>query len=262
MKAILVHLDDTARCRTRLEIAAFLARRFNAHLTGFYATSGPYFAPDRVITETLPNATESLFTEKTAGLSSSWLNAGAGDGAGGATDRTIRQAFYADLVIVGQADAGSGQRSVPLDFPERLVLGAGRPVLVIPNTGEFRAIGERVMVAWRGGKASSRALNDALPFLAGASEVHISMVNPRGTFEKEGEDLCNFLARHGIRALADQISANDVSAGNILLNQACDLGIDLIVLGVLPRHRFGAVGLGPVGKHFLEHMTIPALMSN
>lgn len=262
MKTILVHLDETSRCRARLEIATDLARRFSAHLTGFYATSGPFFAPERVDTESISNAAETLFVELTAGISANWVIAKGDSRVGGATERTIRRAFYADLVIIGQTDPGTGQRSVPPDFPERLVLGAGRPVLVIPNTGEFKAIGDRAMVAWRGGKASSRALNDAIPFLQGAQEVHLSMVNPRGTFELEAEELCAFLARHGIKAHADQISANDVSAGNILLNQACDLGIDLIVLGVLARHRFGRIGLGPVGRYFLDHMTMPVLISS
>ncbi len=261
LKAILVHLDDTSRCQTRLEIAVSLARKFQAHLTGFYATSGPFFAPDRVNAETPPAATEALFREKTAGLAADWLFAGADNTAGGATERTIRRAFYADLVIAGQADPGSGRRGVPLDFPERLALGAGRPVLIIPNAGEFGTIGEHVMVAWRGGRASSRALNDAIPFLQGARQVKISMVNPRENYEKEAEDLVAYLAHHGIRASSDRISADDISAGDVLLNQACDLGIDLIVLGLQARRRLGSIGTGPVAHHFFEYMTIPVLMS-
>ncbi|NIN36209.1 MAG: universal stress protein [Gammaproteobacteria bacterium] len=63
-------------------------------------------------------------------------------------------------------------------------------------------------------------------------------------------------------ASVDRLSVDDVHAGDVLLNQACDLGVDMVVLGVVAHKRLGKIGLGSVGKHFLEHMTIPVLMSH
>ena len=38
MKEILVHLDNTDRCQTRLDVAISLTITHQAHLTGVYAT--------------------------------------------------------------------------------------------------------------------------------------------------------------------------------------------------------------------------------
>ncbi len=263
LKEILVHLDHTPRCQARLDVAISLAQKHRAHLTGLFATSHPYFAARRTDSQPALAEAESLFRQKAAQaeVAADWLNPDPEEVMAGVADRVILHAYYADLVILGQADPGSGGLSVPFDLPERVALGAGRPVLVVPHSGEFKSVGERVMVAWRGGRASSRALNDAIPFLVQAQQIHLMMVNPLEHFEQEARNLCTYLARHGIKATSDRLSANEVRAGDILLNQACDLGIDLMVLGVFSHRRLGKKDLGPVGRHFLEHMTIPVLMS-
>ncbi len=117
------------------------------------------------------------------------------------------------------------------------------------------------MLAWRGGRASARALNDAIHFLEQARQVSLLMVNPDENFEQQAASLCAYLGHHGVTATIDRLFAEDVRAGDILLNQACDLGIDLVVMGGVAQKKLGKVNLGPVGKHFLEHMTIPVLMS-
>ena len=60
-----------------------------------------------------------------------------------------------------------------LDFPERLALESGRPVLVIPYAGRYPRIGRNVVIAWKAGRESARAVFDALPLLQGAENVHI-----------------------------------------------------------------------------------------
>lgn len=263
MKEILVHLDNTDRCQAKLDVAISLALRHRAHLTGVYATSHPFSAAPRADSPSRMTEVESCFRQKTsaAGIAADWICSDAAGLHAGVTERLILQAYYTDLVIVGQAGQTSRSLSSPADLPEQLALGAGRPVLVIPKSGDFNSVGERILLAWRGGRASSSALNDAIPFLAQAQQVNLLMVNPGEYFEKQADNLCTYLGHHGVTASVDRLSAADVHAGNILLNQACDLGIDLVVLGVVAHRRMGKTGLGPVGKHFLEHMTIPVLMS-
>lgn len=263
IKEIQVHLDDSDRCQARLEVAITLALSHQAHLSGVYAT--PRLYPPGQPADAHPEVTaaESRFRAKTtaSGVAAEWICTDASGLIPEASERVIQQAFYADLVIVGQADAAAGSLGPPSDLPERLALGCGRPVLVIPRHGEFQTIGQRIMLAWRGGRASSRALNDAIPFLEQARQVNLLMVNPGEHFEQQAGNLCSYLSHHGITASVDRLTAEDVHAGDILLNQACDLEIDLVVLGVFAHKRLGKVGLGPVGKHFLEHMTTPVLMS-
>jgi len=257
------HYDNSDRCRTRLKVAISLALNHQAHLTGVYATPPPYFALNWVDPPTEVVETENSFRELTtsAGIAADWVCTDAPGLVASVSERMLLQAYYADLVVVGQTDPATWSRKTPADLPERLALGAGRPLLVIPKSGNFSTIGQRVMLAWRGGRASSRALNDAIPFLEQAEQVNLLMVNPDEHFEQQAKNLCHYLGRHGTTASVDRLSAEAVRAGDVLLNQACDLGIDLVVLGVVSHKRMGKTGLGPVGRHFLEHMTVPVLMS-
>ena len=263
MKEIQVHLDETDRCQTRLEVAIALALRHQAHLTGVYATTRLYPPGLQVDTHPEVSAAETRFRQRTdtAGIAADWICTDATGLTPGVSERVILQAYYTDLVIVGQADPASGSLGPPGDLPERLALSCGRPVLVVPRHWEFHTIGQRILLAWRGGRASSRALNDAIPLLEQAEQVKLLMVNPGDDFELQAGNLRSYLGQHGITASVDRLTAEDVHAGDILLNQACDLEIDLVILGVFAHRRLGKVGLGPVGKHILEYMTTPVLMS-
>lgn len=263
MKEILVHLDNTDRCQTRLNVAVSLSITHQAHLTGFYATPPPYYAVNWVDPPPEIAEMEKRFREQTssAGIAADWICTDELGLTSSVSDRMALQAHYADLVIVGQADPLGGSQRKYNDLAERMALGTGRPVLVIPRFGDFETVGQRVMLAWRGGKASARALNDAIHFLEEAQQVNLLMVNPGDHFEAHADSLCAYMGHHDVVATVDRLSVVDVHAGSVLLNQACDLGVDMVVLGVVAHRRLGKSGLGSVGKHFLEHMTIPVLMS-
>lgn len=263
MKEILVHLDNTDRCQTRLDVAISLALSHQAHLTGVYATPPPYYAVHWVDPPPEVVETETRFKQMaaSAGIATSWICTDAPGLIASVSERLVSQAYFADLVIVGQGDQAVRGFKTASDLPERLVLGIGRPVLIIPRFGEFKTVGQKIMLAWRGGKASSRGLNDAIHFLEQAKQVNLLMVNPGDNFEVQADRLCTYMGHHGVTASVDRLSVEDVRAGDVLLNQACDLGIDLVVLGVVAHRRLGKTSLGPVGKHFLEYMTLPVLMS-
>ena len=80
-----------------------------------------------------------------------------------------RQASFADLLIVGQDERPEIDLSAA-----GVVLGSGRPVLVLPEVGGFGAIGRRALVAWNASRESIRALNDSLPFLKRAALLRVA----------------------------------------------------------------------------------------
>ena len=264
LKAILVHLDHTARCEHRLDLAIALARNHQAHLCGYYATDNLWYTHAAATEEFTAASMHSLLRHKAAqaGIAADWIDGSAVEPVTmPVIDKLTQHACYADLVIVGQLDTGSGGQGLSSDFPERIAMTSGRPVLVIPRRGEFSSLGDRVMVAWRGGRASSRALHDAIPILRKAQHVNLMMVNPSDSFQSEAENLCAYLAWNSIKATWNRIADAELSTGNILLNQACDLGIDLLVVGLLSISHRGKAVPGPVGRHLLDFMTIPILMS-
>ena len=144
----------------------------------------------------------------------------------------VLHARYADLAVLGQADPDNPPLGAGV--VEAVLLGSGRPALVVPFIGA-ESVGQRVLVAWNATREAARALNDAMPLLAQAEKVTVLSVNPERGIGGEGDlpaaDIALHLARHGVKAEAAHTTAEDVSVGDILLSRAADLGADLIVMG-------------------------------
>jgi nucleotide-binding universal stress UspA family protein len=187
------------------------------------------------------------------------------DTEGGLTRSLNTSARYADLVIIGQHDADD-----PADQTEglagRLVLGSGRPCLVIPYIGTQETLGKHVLVAWNAGREAVRAVNDAMPILQAAESVSVLSVNPPSGKRGEGAipsaDICHHLARHGVHAEAASSIAEDIDIGSFLLSHAADRGVDMIVMGAYGHSRWSEMMLGGVTKSMLQHMTVPVFMSH
>lgn len=265
-KDILIHLDNTPQCSARLSLAINLARQYKAHLTGIYVISHPhYHSSDENAAQKAAEA-GSIFVSDTgqAGIQAKWLCIDWPVTGVNVSEVVKLHAYHKDLIIVGQTDYSSTATDVPADLPERLIRDAGRPVLVVPYAGMFKSVGERVMVAWKPGRESVRALNDAMPFLLDSHHVSIQGVyspSAGGNFDS-GTSICSHLARHGIVAGFARFMAADIPIGDVLLTQAWEDGCDLLVMGAYTHNRRGVLTLGPVAQHILKHMTMPVLMSH
>ena len=243
---ILVHMDDTKSCATRLDVAIDLAGRFQARLTGLYVITHQYYQPRSGKAEAAEAKVRKMFEDRSAraGIESLWL--------------------CVDWSVIGVGDTKG--KETPADLPERLVLGAGRPVLVIPYAGKFTGVGTRVMVAWKAGRESTRAVNDALPLLKKAKRVDVLAINSSETYEDDGEilcsNICDHLARHGVTAVPERMMVSESSVGDALLNRVCEEGIDLLVMGAYAHTPQGKLALGSVARHLLKQMTVPVLLAH
>ena len=274
-KTILVHLDSGKRCPARLDLGIRLAQRFDAHLVGLHALTVvrlPGYAVaeagQRIVEEQRRRAAEYAAEAQTAfrrtvdraGLSGAEWRSSFDD----ALDAVTLHARYADLVLIGQPDADDGSGVDP-GFAHRLVLSAGRPVLVMPYAGKFETVGKRVLLAWNASREATRATTDAMPFLQKADQVIVSPVNPSRApahGDAPGTDIALYLARHGVRAEVAAIQGTDLDAGNALLSWAADRSIDLVVMGAYGHSRVSELVLGGVTRTMLESMTVPVLMSH
>jgi nucleotide-binding universal stress UspA family protein len=275
IKDLLVHVDNSRQCKARIAAAVGLAARHDAHLVGLYVVTPPQIPGyiraeigDDILVEqerlirSLAGKGEELFQDaaRRAGIKSEWRTA-----EGPPVPTVALHARYADIAIVGQRDREeAGDDSA---MPDQLVLSVGRPVLVIPYAGRFDVIGERVLVAWDASRLATRAINDALPFLVTAKRVTVMAVNPNKADEDAhgdlpSADICLHLARHGVKADAQQVTAGDLDIGELLLSRAADEGIDLVVMGAYGHARWREVVLGGVTRHMLAEMTVPVLMSH
>jgi nucleotide-binding universal stress UspA family protein len=276
-KSIVVQLDMSARAHPRLEYAMRLARQFDAHLTGvfsaftpdprsFYVMAGAadYYEAHRQSRLERHGALERIFHAELlrAGVTGQWI-----DHQESATEAIPRYARYADLVVAGQDDPDDPESFIADHFPETLVMSAGRPVLFIPYTGVFPALGANIMVAWNGSRESARAVHDALPLLQRAENVTVVRLNEHKDEPRDnripGADIALMLARHGVKAeLAALDGVGNLPPGDVLLSRASDLGADLVVMGAYGHSRWQELVMGGATRSMLESMTVPVLMSH
>jgi nucleotide-binding universal stress UspA family protein len=176
-KTLLVHLDDSARCATRVDLALELAGRWNAHLIGLYVVCQDLFEPLRRPDEPLKLAVyERLCEERRKEAEQRFLTAAERAGrsvewqapTGNATEAAILHARHADLLVLGQVDPDDRLTYVARNFVEDVVMGSGRPAIVVPYAGDVRTLGENVLIGWDGGREAARAVADAVPLLTRA----------------------------------------------------------------------------------------------
>lgn len=267
-KDILVHIDNSHQCTNRLQLAVKLANEHKAHLTGVYIVSHiPYTYHDEPMARSEGEA-RAIFTQMAddAGIKTAWISVDRATVGGSMVDMLNYYAHTKDLIIVGQTDPGRQlDDDLPPDMPQRIVVGAGRPVLVVPYTGKFNSIGKRVILAWKAGRVSARAVNDALPLLLNAKEVIVvSIVAPGEQQRAEAETretIFTNLERHSIQVREVKIVMEGVPVANLLMNYAWENSCDLIVTGVFYWKSRLKHDLGPVANVFFKQMTLPVLMS-
>jgi nucleotide-binding universal stress UspA family protein len=273
-KDILVHLDDTPQAAHRLDLALELAARHQAHLTALIirgqtdlpvAMAGEFGAE---LGAMLAKADEEAAARVKAVVESRKPAAGVTlecrDVTGPMGRVAALHARYADLAIVGQTDPG--RRDIAHLSAGELVMAVGRPVLVVPHAGQVAALPQRVLVAWNGSREATRAIHDALPLLVAASHVQVIAINPHHGFGGHGDlpgaDLCRHLSRHGVTAVAEQVSTDELQVGAMLLSRAADEDADLLVMGAYGHSRLAEMVLGGATRHLLDHMTLPVLFSH
>ena len=123
---------------------------------------------------------------------------------------------------------------------------------------------KHVGIAWNGGRLAARALHDALPFITAAQAVTVIVVNEDlgDTGESCSVELISHLARRGINARVERLTAGQVSVHGTILSIAADRSIDLLVMGGYSHSRLQERILGGVTRAMFESMTVPVLMSH
>jgi nucleotide-binding universal stress UspA family protein len=273
-KTILVHLNDSRRAERVLEPAAQLATRFNSHLIGLHACSavpaspipmassalGSIVAAERRNSEALAEVFQRVTTAKPYVAEWRLQKVPHVDLAG----VVMEHGRAVDLIVAGQTDP-DWDLSPLMDFPERLALESGRPVLVIPYAGRYSTVGRRAVVAWKGSREAARAVFDALPLLREAQAVHILEIKERdddGAVLAPDTSIAAALGRHGIKPEVRTSVTSDISVGDEILSRAADLDADLLIMGAYGHSRFRELVFGGVTRHIAKHMTLPTLLSH
>ncbi len=169
----------------------------------------------------------------------------------------------ADLILCPQlpSEASIGRHQL-----EEVVFNSGRPVIGLPVGWSFRKLGNRVLIAWDGGREAARAAFDALPILVGAEAVLI--VSVQGLLEDPvrqftpGDDIAATLSRHGVRVETTVVRATRGSVREELKAHALDFAADLTVMGCYGHSRIRERILGGVSRGMLREIPFPLLLAN
>lgn len=273
--SILVHVDNSTACRTRLQTAARLSRQFDTHLIALYVIprySVPMYAEAHVGPEIIEATRRALWAAADEAKSSSEGIAGKMSvdlewrAVEGHLVNTLNEhGRYSDLVVLGQPNLEDPEdRSEGV--ADHVALECGTPCLVVPYIGASENLTGTILVAWNGSMESARAVKDAIPLMKKARRVEVLMVNPEQNEIQAGDipgaDIGTYLARHDIKVEAHTIHNKQIETGDVVLSHAADISADLLVMGAYGHARWRERVLGGVTQHLLEHMTVAVLMSH
>ena len=177
----------------------------------------------------------------------------------------LAQARAADILVTGSVAPGVSD-AFAVANPRDLVMQAGRPLLVVPDNVGFLDLGT-VLVAWKETPEARRALTDALPLLAKASDVVVvEILEDTAEFdacEARIADVVAWLSRHKIVASArveEPGQGRNVAAK--LDAVAADLSAGLVVAGAYGHSRFRELVLGGVTEHLVTRTARCVLLSH
>jgi nucleotide-binding universal stress UspA family protein len=262
-RTILVDLTADGEIEARLDVARFLALRFEAALVGMHVMPPPfdpsvwqggmsvYFPP------------EIIEAQRKAGLEAKERARAVFDRVCGAEPKAVWREAEGDpgLLLAEAAHASdlvvtAGGSTV--GTTELLVTAAGVPVLALPPKAPHD-FGHVVLVAWKGSREAARAMHDALPFLQTAKRVVLCAV---GVTAAAGlDDAAAMLERHQVQAHPERVEGTDGGAGEVLLAQAAAHGADLLVMGAYGHARLRELVFGGATRHVLNHAPLPVLFS-
>lgn len=180
-------------------------------------------------------------------------------------DEAIGQrARYGDLTLIGAELLDDG------DLRAAAIGGAlfesARPVLLMPDGKVPTLRPKTVLVAWDSRIESARAVHEALPLLAGAERVHVTLVDPQAGLDlsgpEPGADVATYLGRHGIKVAVDRLPGGGRAVADVLAQHAMDLDADMIVMGAYGHSRLRERLFGGVTRTMIEKANLPVFMAH
>ena len=171
---------------------------------------------------------------------------------------------YADLIVVPSAVGNDA--AVAHEYFVNLLIGSGRPILVVPPSHHAKTSFARAVIAWQPSRETTRAVHDAMPLLKTAASVDVLVIDPEiGEFahgDQPGADIAAHLARHGLKVQVHVRPRMGHSIAVSILQHAKEVGADLLIAGGYGHSRFREFMLGGVTRELLRLTHLPVLFSH
>lgn len=270
---ILVHVKSYETWSEHINVAGRVAKDFGARLTGLMtlrevAMLKQIFgrASEAALERQIADLKRAALTEERfraflarEGIAGDWTL-----GEGDASELLSWAGRFHDLVVVEQTNLATDE--VGWDVAEQCALASGRPTLVVPHTGEFAAVGRRIVIGWNASREAARAIHGAMPLIEKAEAVSVLLGTPKDTHSSITKypdmGVVDYLRRHNERVAASRFEATDAEAGAKILEAAAAAGADLIVMGAYGRSWLREWILGGATREVLRAMRVPVLLAN
>jgi nucleotide-binding universal stress UspA family protein len=162
----------------------------------------------------------------------------------------------ADLLVIGRPAADQG---VSIDTVEAALVGAGRPVLIVP-AAPLVSLPETIVIAWKAAPEAARAATAAMPLLSKAKQILIvTVAEEQGLSDEEGARLMRSLSWHGLNVSTRHLRPDRLGAADTLLSVAAEEGA-LVVMGAYGHSRLREWIFGGFTERVLRGATVPVLM--
>jgi nucleotide-binding universal stress UspA family protein len=175
------------------------------------------------------------------------------------SDTAAMHARYFDLSLVGLEASHPTSRMTA----EAVVFGSGRPTILLPERSTVGTI-NHIAIAWDGSRVAARAVADARFVLERAERVSIlTVLDEKPLRDKDaGDRLVEALGRHGLKAEAARVNAEDCPIAETLQRSAIERGCKLLVMGGYGHSRVRDFVLGGATQGVLNDPLLPVLLSH
>ncbi|WP_313137319.1 universal stress protein [Paracoccus jeotgali] len=262
--------------QNQLAAAIEMARREDAHLevfclgvdhsqTGYYYAGASAYVFQENIDKAMASAEslETMIRKRLQGETIRWSVESAVAQVGGLTTLIGMRARFADLVVLTRPYSETAAPDAEA-VTEAALFEGGAPVLIVPRGELPETLARRVLIAWDQSEEAMTAIRRAMPMLAKAESVEITVIDPspHGPERSDpGGALCQMLTRHGVRASIAVLARTMPQISEILAQRAIEIGADLIVMGAYGHSRFREAILGGTTRTMLRKTSIPVLMA-
>jgi nucleotide-binding universal stress UspA family protein len=166
----------------------------------------------------------------------------------------------ADLILVDRAAAPLDSRGSVLSTA---LFETGRPVMLPASGGAPVARVGKVLLAWDGSRAASRAAQAALWLFAPGADIVLASVEGEKSLEGKlsAEDMAVHLGRHGARVATVALPMIDGVAVT-LERHAEAIGADIIAMGGYATPRWRELLFGGVTREVMLAARFPVMLAN
>lgn len=273
IRDILLFLDDGKSNADRTKAAIYLAKMHNAKLTAAaLASLKPRHAKvetDDAIARMGERLAEQLVGDfmavaELAGLAVSSIII-YGD-AHASANKMAHYARNSDLVMLHQPNPKRDNFLRLQEFAQQVLLLSGRPIFFMPYIGRKKIPFDKIMIAWDGTPAASRAVHDSVPLLAKAKDVIILVVESQKQKHRKKDvqvsGLIDHLANHDVKSRTLLVNPGKNKVSTVILNKIVENDIDLLVIGGYGTPTLKQKIFGGVTKSLLSSMIVPVVMSH